>query len=264
MRQQTHPIATEDNVAAYRLTSFHYGTPGAGRKVYIQASLHADEVPAMLVAHFLRRELDRLDAAGKVRGEIILVPAANPIGLSQVIHGAPFGRFDLASGVNFNRAYRHVADALKVSLEGKLGPDAAANAALVRVSASAGVITPCWRNHANTGSHSCGCFCGRLHRVSASATIPCVVAAICSVGVWGMAAILPCNRSQMSAGVVTSVARGMNQSHLRRLARLLSQSFRRFLATGCPACASRNPLIAASSSSLGFCSRSRRNRAASR
>jgi hypothetical protein len=132
MRQQTHPIATEDNVAAYRLTSFHYGTPGAGKKVYIQASLHADEVPAMLVAHVLRRELDRLDAAGKVRGEIILVPAANPIGLSQVIHGAPFGRFDLASGVNFNRAYRHVADALKVSLEGKLGPDAAANAALVR------------------------------------------------------------------------------------------------------------------------------------
>jgi hypothetical protein len=132
MHQQTHPIATEDNVAAYRLTSFHYGTPGIGKKVYIQASLHADEVPAMLVAHFLRRELDRLGAAGKIAGEIILVPAANPIGLSQVIHGAPFGRFDLASGVNFNRSYRHVADALKISLEGKLVPDAAANAAIVR------------------------------------------------------------------------------------------------------------------------------------
>jgi uncharacterized protein len=132
MHQQTHPIATEDNVAAYRLTSFHYGPQGSGKKVYIQASLHADEVPAMLVAHVLRRELDRLDAAGQVRGEIILVPAANPIGLSQVIHGAPFGRFDLASGTNFNRAYRHVADALKISLEGKLGADAGANAALVR------------------------------------------------------------------------------------------------------------------------------------
>ena len=132
MRQQTHPIATEDNVAAYRLTSFHYGTPGSGKKVYIQASLHADEVPAMLVAHFLRRELDRLDAEGKVRGEIILVPAANPIGLSQTIHGTPFGRFDLATGTNFNRSYRHVADALKVSLQDRLGADPAANAALVR------------------------------------------------------------------------------------------------------------------------------------
>jgi predicted deacylase len=132
MQQKSHPIATEDNVARYQLTSFHYGTPGRGKKAYLQASLHADEVPAMLVAHFLRRELDRLDAAGKVRGEVILVPAANPIGLSQVIHGAPFGRFDLASGVNFNRSYKHVADDLKQSLEGKLGADPAANARRIR------------------------------------------------------------------------------------------------------------------------------------
>jgi predicted deacylase len=139
MHQQNHPIATEDNVAQFQLTSFHFGRAAAdrasGKKVYIQAALHADEVPPMLVAHVLRRELERLDAAGAVRGEIILVPAANPIGLSQVIHGAPFGRFDLASGVNFNRSYKHVADALKIALAGKLGPDAAANADLVRVHA---------------------------------------------------------------------------------------------------------------------------------
>jgi predicted deacylase len=142
MQRQNHPIATEDNVASFQLTSFHFGTPvdaergrGGGKKVYIQASLHADEVPAMLVAHALRRELEKLDAAGHVKGEIILVPAANPIGLSQVIHGAPFGRFDLASGVNFNRNYKHVADALKTSLAGQLGPDAQANAALVRTHA---------------------------------------------------------------------------------------------------------------------------------
>lgn len=132
MQQKSHPIATEDNVARYQLASFHFGTPGRGRKAYVQASLHADEVPAMLVAHCLRQELEKLDAAGKVKGEVILVPVANPIGLSQVIHGAPFGRFDLATGVNFNRSYKHVADDLKVSLQGKLGPDAAANAALVR------------------------------------------------------------------------------------------------------------------------------------
>jgi uncharacterized protein len=132
MQQKVHPLATEDHVARYQLTSFHYGAPGRGKKAYIQASLHADEVPAMLVAHVLRRELERLDAAGRVAGEVILVPAANPIGLSQVIHGAPFGRFDLASGINFNRAYKHVADDLKASLAGRLGPDPDANARLVR------------------------------------------------------------------------------------------------------------------------------------
>jgi predicted deacylase len=135
MRQQTTPIATEDNVAAFQLTSFHFGTPGSGKKVYIQASLHADEVPPMLVAHILKRELARLDAEGRIKGEVVLVPAANPIGLSQLIHGTPFGRFDLASGTNFNRSYRHVADALKTSLQGKLGRDADANAALVRAHA---------------------------------------------------------------------------------------------------------------------------------
>lgn len=143
MHQQNHPIATEDNVARFQLTSYHYGAPGVGKKVYIQASLHADEVPAMLVAHTLRGRLDALDAVGLLRGEVILVPAANPIGLSQVIHGAPFGRFDLASGVNFNRAYAHVADALKVSLAGLLGPDADANALLVRAHARREVAA--WR-----------------------------------------------------------------------------------------------------------------------
>ena len=76
MHTKTHPIATEPGVASYQLTAYHYGSAGSGNKVYIQASLHADEVPAMLVAHCLRRELDRLDAAGRIRGEVILVPAA--------------------------------------------------------------------------------------------------------------------------------------------------------------------------------------------
>jgi len=136
MRQQSHPIATEDNVASFQLTSFHFGSAARaekqGKKVYIQASLHADEVPAMLVAHVLKRELARLDGEGRIHGEIILVPAANPIGLSQVVHNTPFGRYDLANGINFNRSYKHVAADLKASLAGRLGADAAVNVALIR------------------------------------------------------------------------------------------------------------------------------------
>ena len=124
-----------------QLTSFHFGSPGSGKKVYIQAALHADEVPGMLVAQFLRTELAALEAAGKITGEIILVPAANPIGLAQAIHGAPFGRFDLTTGTNFNRAYKHVADDLKQSLAGRLGNDAAANVALIRAHARASVAS---------------------------------------------------------------------------------------------------------------------------
>lgn len=132
MQAHQHPISTEHASVAYQLSSFHFGQPGSGKKVYIQAALHADEVPGMLVSQFLRRELLALEKAGKLHGEVILVPAANPIGLSQAIHGAPFGRFDLSTGINFNRAYRHVADELKTTLAGKLGQDAETNVALIR------------------------------------------------------------------------------------------------------------------------------------
>ena len=132
MQVHKHPLSGPHANAVYQLTSFHFGPPGSGKKVYIQGSLHADEVPGMLVSQFLRKELSALEAAGKISGEIILVPAANPIGLAQALHGAAFGRFDLTTGVNFNRAYKHVAEDLKKSLDGKLGADADANVALIR------------------------------------------------------------------------------------------------------------------------------------
>jgi predicted deacylase len=138
MHIKNHPIAAEPGLATYQLASCHYGS-GSGKKVYIQAALHADEVPAMLVAHCLRRELERLDLEGRIHGEIILVPAANPIGLSQVVQGTPFGRFDLGTGVNFNRAFRHVADELKQALAGRLGEDASANVAAIRSEARAAI-----------------------------------------------------------------------------------------------------------------------------
>ncbi|MES2165358.1 MAG: succinylglutamate desuccinylase/aspartoacylase family protein [Pseudomonadota bacterium] len=139
MQVHKHPLSAPHSNASFELTSLHYGRPGAGKKVYIQASLHADEVPGMLVAQFLRRELGALEAAGRIAGEVILVPAANPIGLAQAIHGAAFGRFDLTTGINFNRSYKHVADDLKKSLDGLLGQDADANVRLIREHARASI-----------------------------------------------------------------------------------------------------------------------------
>ena len=154
MQVRQHTLSTPHASVAYQLSSFHFGDAAAdsrsGKKVYIQAALHADEVPGMLVAQCLRRELLALEAAGKILGEIILVPAANPIGLSQAIHGAPFGRFDLSTGINFNRAYRHVADELKTTLDGQLGPDTGANVALIRQQALAAVANWAPRTDAET------------------------------------------------------------------------------------------------------------------
>ncbi len=139
MHAHRHQISRPESGGNYQLSSFHFGTPGRGKKVYIQAALHADEIPGMLVAQFLRTRLATAEADGSLQGEVVLVPAANPLGLAQAIHGAPFGRFDLTTGTNFNRAYKHVAEDLKSSLDGKLTADAAANVSLVREHALASV-----------------------------------------------------------------------------------------------------------------------------
>ncbi len=103
-----------------------------GPKAYVQAAIHADEVPALLVAHHLERRLDALAARGRIRGEVVLVPYANPIGLDQFVGGTHLGRFDLDSGANFNRGYPRLIDALAKDLRGKLGASAEENVRRIR------------------------------------------------------------------------------------------------------------------------------------
>jgi uncharacterized protein len=117
---------------ALSLTALHFGTPGRGPKAAIQAALHADEVPAMLVAHHLRELLAAEEAAGRIAGEVVLVPYANPIGLAQTFLGQHVGRFDLRDGGNFNRGVPDLGAAAIAALKGRLGNDAAGNVSLVR------------------------------------------------------------------------------------------------------------------------------------
>lgn len=115
---------------------------GAGApKAYIQAAIHADEVPALLVAHHLERALDGLARADRIVGEVILVPYANPIGLDQFVGATHLGRFDLDSGHNFNRGYPRVVDAVEAKVAKKLGDDADANVRAIRAALRAVVGT---------------------------------------------------------------------------------------------------------------------------
>ena len=128
----SHRLTPPAPGTARELHSLHFGPTGAGRKAMIQASLHADEVPALLVAHHLRSRLAELEGQGLLRGEVVLVPVANPIGLSQRLLQAHHGRFDLASGENFNRHYADVVPRACDAVAPQFGRDADANVALVR------------------------------------------------------------------------------------------------------------------------------------
>src|SRR6201746_2402608 len=133
MQTQSTPLVSTSIGTRREFVSFHFGTPGKGEKIYIQASLHADEIPAMLSAWRLKQRLIELDKAGRNLGEVILVPVANPIGLSQHVLGQFLGRFELNSGHNFNRSFPLPAAAALVDRIGsRWTQDADANTRLLR------------------------------------------------------------------------------------------------------------------------------------
>lgn len=132
MQTQTLDLLGASPGVRHSLQVLRFGVPGARPKATIQAALHADEVPAMLAAHRLRERLIALEAAGELRGEVVLIPAANPLGLAQQLLGQHQGRFDLRDGVNFNRGYAELGATVAGAVEGRLGHDAGQNVAMVR------------------------------------------------------------------------------------------------------------------------------------
>jgi uncharacterized protein len=109
METRHHPLLLPSVGTRREIISQHFGTPGARPKVVLQASLHADELPGMLTLHHLRGLLQSAERQHLLVGEVVLVPVANPIGLDQTLLHAPLGRFDLASGENFNRNFPQLA-----------------------------------------------------------------------------------------------------------------------------------------------------------
>lgn len=124
------PLPPTGAGASHRITAFRYGTEGARPKAYLQAGLHADEFPGMLALHILRPMLERAAERGLIRGEILILPQANPLGLTQHPNGFLYGRHEAESGENFNRAYPDLTERLG-DLAG-LGADPAENVALIR------------------------------------------------------------------------------------------------------------------------------------
>ena len=133
MHHRTHDLISPVPGTGRQIHSFHYGpTDGAG-KIYIQASLHADELPGMLVAWHLKQRLAELEQAGQLNSEIVLVPVANPVGLEQVLMDVPLGRYELESGQNFNRLFVDLSDEMGTEVAPHLGDDPQHNARLIRV-----------------------------------------------------------------------------------------------------------------------------------
>lgn len=113
------------------ITVHRFGESG-GLKAYIHTTLHADEWPGLLVTQHLLAALRQADADGQIKGEIIIVPAANPIGLNQMLNYYLAGRYDFAATGNFNRNFPALNDNLLAKVQTQLGQDAEHNVQLIR------------------------------------------------------------------------------------------------------------------------------------
>lgn len=119
------------------ITAWRFGKAGARPKAYLQSSVHANELPGAMALHHLMPMLAEADRKGQVKGEIVVVPAMNPIGLAQVVGNIHLGRYDFASRDNFNRNWIDLSDAVAERVGAQLGRDADANVALIRKAALA-------------------------------------------------------------------------------------------------------------------------------
>jgi predicted deacylase len=95
------------------------------------------ELPGVLALNHLLGRLAAAEDEGGITGEIVVVPVANPVGLGQALHGELLGRYDLDRGINFNRGFPELADAVAERVEEALDDDGPANLARIRAAMTA-------------------------------------------------------------------------------------------------------------------------------
>lgn len=114
------------------ITAHQFGVTG-GKKIYLQAGLHADEWPGFLVLNALIKKLQLAEQEGLMKGEVVVVPVANPIGLAQNFHGYIPGRFAFSDGGgNFNRNWPQLGEKIESNVKSHISSEPHINSNLIK------------------------------------------------------------------------------------------------------------------------------------
>lgn len=106
MKTTIEKIAGDTEGVSYEVTVFQFkGSSKKAPTAYLQAALHAGELPGVVAIHALMPKLRAAEAEGRILGDITIIPAANPIGRAQYHFGELEGRFHLGTRTNFNRDF---------------------------------------------------------------------------------------------------------------------------------------------------------------
>ncbi|HPE61281.1 MAG: succinylglutamate desuccinylase/aspartoacylase family protein [Thiothrix sp.] len=128
----THVIRGDAPGKTTELNGFRLGPADAPRKVLLQAALHADEQPGILILHHLLGLLKTADEQNLLNARFVLFPMTNPLGMGDIGFRQHQGRYDRASGVNFNRDWPDLYEAVNTTVAPLLGDNASANVQQVR------------------------------------------------------------------------------------------------------------------------------------
>ena len=145
MQHITHSITADSPGTSISLSLYHFA-PAADQnrteqpktylpKVHLQAGLHADEHPGVMILHHLLNHLEHAEKQGRLAAEFIIAPVVNPLGLAHLQFHSHRGRYHPLNGLNYNRDWPDL-DALlwqqAGDLSSELGSDPAANKAFIR------------------------------------------------------------------------------------------------------------------------------------
>lgn len=113
------------------------GPEDAPTRVHLQAALHADEQPGTMALHHLLPRLRAADAAGQLKARFAIFPSVNPLGLANYALRHHIGRYDIQTGVNYNRRWPDLYPLVADALVGKLGAEPRANIQAIRSAVTA-------------------------------------------------------------------------------------------------------------------------------
>lgn len=131
-KQHTQTFAGDAPGSQTTLYSYTAGPADAPVKVHLQAALHADEQPGTMALHHLLPMLREADAKGQLRARFVVFPSVNPLGLATHSLRNHIGRYDMATGLNYNRRWPDLYPAVEAAIAGRLTDDPKANVAMIR------------------------------------------------------------------------------------------------------------------------------------
>ena len=100
--KKKYPVQKLPTGGVHAITAHVFEGSQKGPKIYLQANLHGPEVfgTALLILF-----VEKLKKEKDIKGSVVIVPVANPMGVNSTAHNSIVGRWNSISGKNWNRMF---------------------------------------------------------------------------------------------------------------------------------------------------------------